>query len=110
MVLEHPMPGQKFQLHDGESGAALAIRVQPRAKKNEISGILSDGTIKVRLTAPPVEGKANLALIDFLSAALQVPKSKIEILAGHSGRNKLVSILGLDAETVQERLIANINS
>jgi len=103
------MSNRKFQMHDGAKGAALAIRVLPRAKKNEISEILADGTIKIRLTAPPVEGKANQALIDLLAATLQVPKSNIEIIAGHTGRNKLVSILSLDAKTVQERLFANLN-
>lgn len=91
-------------LHDGVRGAALAIRVQPRAKRNEIAGILDDGTIKIRLIAPPVDGKANKALIEFLADIFQVASSKIEIVAGHTGRNKLVSILNLDVETVQERL------
>jgi len=103
------MSYSKYQMHDGASGAALAIRVQPRAKRNEISGILVDGTVKIRLTAPPVEGKANKALLDFLAIVLKVPASKIEIIAGHTGRKKLVSILDLDAKTVQERLNAYMN-
>ena len=89
----------------GRFGAALAIRVIPGASQNGIADILDDGTIRIRLTAPPVEGKANAALIDYLSKILEVPKSKIEIVAGHTRRDKLVSILDIDAETIQARII-----
>jgi len=89
---------------EGRFGAALAIRVIPGASRNEISEILEDGTIKIRLTAPPIEGKANAALIDLLSKILEIPKSKIDIVAGHTRRDKLVSILDIDAETIQERI------
>lgn len=94
----------KFKLHSGKRGAALAVRVTPRARKNEISEILEDGTIKIRLTAPPVEGKANQALIQFLSEILDVPARKIEIVAGETGRDKLVTVLDLDADTLNQRI------
>lgn len=94
----------KFKLHSGKRGAALAVRVTPRARKNEISEILEDGTIKIRLTAPPVEGKANQALIEFLSEILDVPARKIEIVAGETGRDKLVTVLDLDADTLNQRI------
>ena len=102
------MKGFKFNLHDGVKGAALAIRVTPRASKNEISEIRSDGTVRIRLTAPPLEGKANEALLSFLSEILDVPRSKIEIVACETGRDKLVSILGLDAETVHARILQHL--
>ena len=89
----------------GRFGAALAILVVPGASRNEIADILEDGTIRIRLTAAPVEGKANAALIDYLSKVLDVPKSKIDIVAGHTRRDKLVSILDIDAETIQARII-----
>jgi hypothetical protein len=98
----------KFHLHHGDKGAALTIRVTPRASRNEISEILSDGTVRIRLMAPPVEGKANEALVSFLSDVLDVPRSKIEIVAGETGRDKLVSILGLDAETVHARILRHL--
>ena len=102
------MGSRKYHLHDGKKGAALAIRVTPRASHNEIVEILSDGTVRIRLTAPPVEGKANEALVEFLSNILDVAPSRIEIVAGVTGRDKLVSILDLDAESVHTRILQNI--
>lgn len=102
------MNSRKLSLHDGSRGAALAIRVTPRARKNEISEILSDGTVKIRVTAPPVDGKANEALIEFLAEVLDVSAREIEIVAGATGRKKLVSILGIDAETVQRRILKQL--
>jgi uncharacterized protein len=102
------MEMKKYHLHDGKKGAALAIRVTPRASHNEIVEVLSDGTVRIRLTAPPVEGKANEALIEFLSKVLDIAPSKIEIVAGVTGRDKLVSILDMDAEMVHTRILQNL--
>jgi uncharacterized protein (TIGR00251 family) len=102
------MASKQFRLHNGQKGSALAVRVTPRASRNEISEILSDGTIKIRLTAPPVEGRANEALVAFLADVLSVPRSRIEIVAGSTGRNKLISILDLDAETVHDRILKRV--
>ena len=102
------MPTKKYKMSNGKRGAALAIRVTPRASKNEIVEVLSDQTIKVRLTAPPVEGQANEALIKFLAEVLDVPKSKIEVVAGMTGRDKLVSIIDVDSEEVHKKIIANL--
>jgi uncharacterized protein (TIGR00251 family) len=102
------MAPKKYHLHSGQKGSALAIRVTPRASHNEIVEILSDGTVKIRLTAPPVEGKANQALIEFLSDVLDIPTSRIEIVAGENGRDKLVSIMDMDAVSVQQKIIENL--
>ncbi len=102
------MADRKFQLHHGKGGAALAIRVTPRASRNEIVEVLADGTVKIRLTAPPVEGKANEALVKFLSEVLDVSPAKIEIVAGMTGKDKLVSILDMDAQTVHARILQNM--
>jgi uncharacterized protein (TIGR00251 family) len=99
MSAKHP------QMRGDKMGAALAIRVIPGAKRTEIDGILDDGTIRIRLTAPPVDGKANSALIEFLSRVLGVRRSDIEIVAGETSRNKLVTIAGIDPATVQDRLL-----
>jgi uncharacterized protein (TIGR00251 family) len=96
---------RKFRLHDGKHGAALTIRVTPRARKTEFSGIMEDGTVRIRIAAPPVEGKANKALIHFLSKVLKVRKNQIEIVAGEKGLDKIVSILDMTAEQVQERIL-----
>lgn len=98
------------QMSKGKRGAALAIRVTPRARKDEIVEILSDQTIKIRLTAPPVEGKANEALIEFLARVLDVPRSKIDIVAGLNGRDKLVSILDLESSEAQARILKHLKS
>jgi uncharacterized protein (TIGR00251 family) len=102
------MKSRPYHLHDGQKGAALAIRVTPRASRNEIVDILSDGTVKIRLIAPPVEGKANLALVEFLAEVLELPANRIEIVAGTTGRDKLVSVLDLDAETVHQRILKRL--
>jgi hypothetical protein len=70
--------------------------------------ILSDQTVKIRLTAPPVEGQANEELIKFLSDVLGIPKSKMEIVAGATGRDKLVSIMDMPVEEVHKRILAHL--
>lgn len=102
------MSDRKFQLHDGKKGAALAVRVTPRASRNEIVELLEDGTIKVRIAAPPSDNEANETLINFLSEVLGVPKSRLDIVAGLSGRDKLISIVDMDAETAHQRILAHV--
>ncbi|HLF02563.1 MAG TPA: DUF167 domain-containing protein, partial [Anaerolineales bacterium] len=80
--------------------------VVPRASRNEIVGIGPDGALKLRVTAPPVEGAANEAVIQLLADALGLPKSNIEIVAGLSNTSKLVSIIGIDPLVVDEKLRA----
>ena len=103
------MTPRDFHLHDGRKGAALALRVTPRASKNEIVEVLSDGTVKVHLTAPPVEGKANKALLDFLAEILDVPVSRMDIVAGTGGSDKLVSVTDMDASVLHKKIVENIS-
>jgi uncharacterized protein (TIGR00251 family) len=70
----------------------LRVKVTPRSPKSEIAGQLADGTLKVKLAAVPEKGKANDALIDLLAKHYNVPRSKIEILSGHTSPLKLVRI------------------
>lgn len=70
----------------------LRVKVIPRSAKSEIVGELADGTLKVKIAAPPEKGKANEALIAFLAAHYQVPRGAIEILSGHGTPLKLVRI------------------
>lgn len=96
----------KERFHHGARGAALAIRVVPNAPKNQIVAIMDDGTIKIKVAAPPVEGKANAVLIAYLAKVLSVSESQIEVVAGQKGRNKLVSIINLNVDEVNERILA----
>jgi uncharacterized protein len=99
---------RKYRLHDGKKGAALAVRVTPRASRNEIVEIQSDGTVRIHLTAPAHEGKANEELIKFLAEIFGVPKSNVDIVAGANGRDKLISVLDMDAEEVHSRIVGHL--
>ena len=95
----------KFKISKAEGGAAFPVRVVPRASKNEISGRQGEA-IEIRLAAPPVEGAANEALIDFLAEILEVRKRQIEILSGHASRDKIVCVVGLMPHQIEARLNA----
>jgi uncharacterized protein (TIGR00251 family) len=95
---------RKFKLHDGKHGAALTVRVTPRASKTTFGGVLEDGTVRVRISAPPLEGRANTALIKFLAKVLGVNRSRVEIVAGEKGLDKILSIIDMNAEQVEERI------
>jgi uncharacterized protein len=81
----------------------ISIRVVPRSSRNEIVGE-ENGSLKIKLTAPPVEGKANKALRGLLAKRLGVPKGGLEIVAGEKSRTKTVRIRGLSREEVAGRL------
>lgn len=91
---------RKYNLHDGKVGSALAVRLTPKASRDAVVGILEDGTVKVHVTASPSGGKDNDALIALLSDVLGMPAKNVEIVAGADGRDKLLSILGMDAVTL----------
>lgn|SRR5581483_396653 len=91
-------------VHDIADGASFAVRVQPRAKKNGITGEVGD-VLKVSLTAPALEGRANEACIEFFAKVLKVPRSSISIAAGQKSRNKIIRVFGVSAEQVKKHLI-----
>lgn len=97
-------------MHNGQTGAAITVRVTTRASKNQIQEILDDGTVKIRITSAPVEGQANETLLKFLAEVLDVKLSQLEIVAGHTSRDKLVAIMGVESDTVQERILKQIQS
>jgi len=86
-------------IRETSKGVLLPVRLVPRAAKNEIQGVHGDA-LKIRLQAPPVEGKANQALIRFLSDTLNIPRSQISIASGETGRNKAVLITGMSREAL----------
>jgi len=90
-------------IQDTHSGATFEVKVHPRAKKNAITGELGDA-LKLSLTAPPVEGKANEACIEFFANLLKVSRSSVTIASGETSRNKVVRVVGLSAKEVRERL------
>jgi len=85
------------------TGVEIAIRVVPRARKTEIAGQRGDALL-VRLAAPPVEGAANAALIQWLAACLGVPARAIHIVAGQQSRHKRVAVAGTTVEHLRRRL------
>ena len=85
--------------NSSRSGVLLAVRVQPRASRDEVAGAI-EGALKIRLCAPAVENRANEALTEFLAAVLKVPKSSVRILSGERGRTKRVEITGVTRQQV----------
>ncbi len=77
----------------------IKVRVLPRSSKNEVVGIMADGSLKIKLTAPPVDGKANEALIELLSERFNVPKNKITVRRGLRSKNKVVEIRAVIARS-----------
>ncbi|MBZ5510427.1 MAG: DUF167 domain-containing protein [Acidobacteriia bacterium] len=90
-------------INDTASGATFAVHLHPRAKKNALTGTLGDA-LKISLTAPPIEGRANEACIEFFADLLKLPRSSITIAAGQTSRNKVIRVTGLSAAEVERRL------
>ena len=84
-------------------GVTFAVKVHPRSKKNAITGEVGDA-LKLSITAPPVDGKANDACIDFFAKLLKVTRSSVTIAAGLNSRNKVIRVLGVSAEEIRKRL------
>jgi uncharacterized protein (TIGR00251 family) len=89
-----------LNISDARRGAAIAVKVMPRARKTEVAGVMDDGTIKIRVAAPPAEGAANTALIAFLAETLGIARSQIDIVAGLSSERKLISLVGISPDQV----------
>jgi uncharacterized protein (TIGR00251 family) len=94
-------------LNDTPDGCTLQLRVHPGAKRNAITGI-HDGALKVSLTTPPTDGRANEALIAFLAAELRLPRARVSLVQGLASRSKTVRITGLNAEEVRALLAPDL--
>ncbi|HEY3930480.1 MAG TPA: DUF167 domain-containing protein [Candidatus Koribacter sp.] len=92
-----------IEVRETSSGVSFAVRLRPKAKKTAIIGEI-DGALKMAVTAPPIEGRANEALTRFVAALLNVARSSVTIAAGASSRNKVIRVEGLTAEQVRSRL------
>jgi uncharacterized protein (TIGR00251 family) len=84
-------------LRETAGGSLLSIRVIPRARRSELAGRRGDALL-VRLSAPPVEGAANTALVELLAASLGIPRSRITLVSGERSRDKVVRLDGLAAD------------
>jgi uncharacterized protein len=92
-----------IRTYESASGATFAVKVHPRAKKNAITGEVGLA-LKVSLTAPPIEGRANQACIDFFAKLLKVPRTSVTIASGQSSRSKTIRVAGLSNAQVRERI------
>ncbi|MCH7735907.1 MAG: DUF167 domain-containing protein [Chloroflexi bacterium] len=88
-----------------EESCTLKVRVQPKASRNQVDGF-QDGTLRLRVTAPPTEGQANAGVITLLAKTLGVSKSRLEIVRGHGSRNKVVAVESLTEQEVRRRIEA----
>jgi uncharacterized protein len=87
-------------LTDTPEGAVLNLRIVPRAQKNAIQGELGDA-LKIRLCAPPVEGAANAALVEFLAETFGLPRARVQLLSGQTSRSKRVLLVDVPAAKVR---------
>jgi uncharacterized protein (TIGR00251 family) len=90
-------------IQETSAGATFAVKIYPRAKKNGITGEFGDA-MKLALTAPPVEGKANAACIEFFANLLNVPRSSVTIASGETSRIKVIRVAGMTAEEIRRRI------
>jgi uncharacterized protein (TIGR00251 family) len=90
-------------MHAEARSARVSVRLTPRAGRDEVLGFEGD-VLRVRVVAPPVDGRANEALTRLLAARLGVPHRAIEVVGGHTARTKVIAIDGLDAAEVRARL------
>jgi uncharacterized protein (TIGR00251 family) len=89
-------------IRDTEAGVTFAVKVQPRAKTDAITGEFGDA-LKLALTAPPVDGRANEACVEFFANLLDVPRSSVTIASGETSRNKIIRVAGVTADEVRRR-------
>ena len=95
---------EQLAVRDVADGCTLAVRVHPGAKLNAIGGMHA-GALRVSITAPATDGRANDALIAFVAGRLDVPRARVTLLAGAAGRSKTLRIQGKSAAEVQAALV-----
>ena len=88
----------------GEGKISLTVHIQPNASKNEVLGMVNE-MVKIKITAPPIDNKANKECLKFLSKILHIPKSKLHILKGQKTRSKIIQISGMSRDLCQQQLI-----
>ncbi len=89
-------------VRDSDGAVSFSVKVHPRAKKNAIKGEVGDA-LKISLTAPPIDGRANEACVEFFAKLLKVPRSSVTIASGQTSRNKVIRVTGVTAEQARTR-------
>jgi len=105
MARWHVAKKTMFTIDESKGGISFRVRVHPRAKRNAIVGEIGDA-LKLALKAPPVDGRANEACIEFFAKLLKVPRASVTIASGHSSRNKTICVSGITAEQLRRQLAA----
>jgi uncharacterized protein (TIGR00251 family) len=93
-----------ISVEESRGTVTFAVKVHPRARKNSITGELG-GALKLSLTSPPIDRRANQACIEFFAKLLKVPRSSVTIASGQNSRNKVVRVAGLTADEVRQRIV-----
>ena len=96
-------------VYENAKGVIFSVKVQPRARRNAITGVLGDA-LKLALTAPPVDGRANQAVIEFLAEVLEIPRASVTIASGETSRKKVVRVTGVSKRIVEQKLEAVLGS
>jgi len=102
-----PAAHQVIPIQESATGISFQVKVHPRAKKDAITGALGDA-LKLSLTAPPIEDRANEACIEFFARLLKLPRSSITIASGQSSRLKIIRIIGITAAEFRAQLPHNL--
>jgi len=98
-----------ISIQESAKGITFAVKVHPRARKNAITSTVGDA-LKLALTAPPVEGKANQAVIEFFADLFAIPRSSVTIASGETSRNKIVRIAGVSKPVAEQKLTEKLKS
>lgn len=96
-------------IHKTPDGITFSVKAHPRAKKNAITGEVGDA-LKLSLTAPPINGKANEACIEFFANLLKVPRSSVTIASGHTSRRKVIRVAGVSPQQLLDKLNSSITN
>jgi len=92
-------------VNETSGGVTFTVKVHPRARKNAVTGVVGDA-LKLALTAPPLEGRANQAVVEFFADLFEIPRASVTIASGETSRVKRILVAGVDRKTVEQRLNA----
>lgn len=94
---------KSWSMKETEDGVSFKVKVQPRSGKNEVCGLMGDA-LKIKLTAPPVDGEANEACLRFLAQWLAVPRSRFSLVSGQTSTQKIIRVTGVKTKDLLDRL------